>query len=261
MKKNAGLCAWCLTVLIIVCVPFSEFASGEKELKYEGEDQSKEQGLEEKKEKTKKPASGMLLNYKPPLRGKPGSRVGGGSRGAGQDDLFLAFLAPDHTGLTTKRQPSLYWFVSRPTATRIEITINDEKSIQPVLEITLEKPEEVGIQSFRLADHDLALLPGVEYQWFVSIIPDPEYRSKDIVDTGYIKLIEPSKTLNEKLANASGLEVSVIYAEEGLWYDALGAISELIEIDPKNSELREQRAYLLEQIGLNTVADYERKLK
>src|SRR5437867_13335867 len=48
--------------------------------------------------------------YKPPLRGAPGGRVGGGTRGTQERDIFvLSVLAPDHTGLTTREQPSLFW--------------------------------------------------------------------------------------------------------------------------------------------------------
>src|SRR5688572_21778645 len=50
--------------------------------------------------------------YNPPPRGAPGGRVGGGTRGPGQRDVFvLSVLAPDHSGLTSSEQPSLYWFI------------------------------------------------------------------------------------------------------------------------------------------------------
>ena len=50
-----------------------------------------------------------------------------------------------------------------------------------------------------------------------------------------------------------------IYAESGIWYDAIMAISELIEASPKDMNLRKQRAGLLEQVGLPEVAEYELK--
>src|SRR5512134_1193228 len=54
--------------------------------------------------------------YKPPLRGAPRGRIGGGTRGTGLDSLALSVLAPDHSGLTIREQPSLYWIISNPTA-------------------------------------------------------------------------------------------------------------------------------------------------
>ena len=42
------------------------------------------------------------------------------------------------------------------------------------------------------------------------------------------------------------------------WYDALTALSEEIAADPANRELRDERASLLEQVGLVGLAQRER---
>ena len=54
--------------------------------------------------------------YNPPSRGAPGGRIGGGTRGGGQNVFVLSVLAPDHSAFTTSEQPSLYWFISNPTS-------------------------------------------------------------------------------------------------------------------------------------------------
>jgi hypothetical protein len=54
--------------------------------------------------------------YKPPLRGAPGGRVGGGSRAPGKTLKFTA-LAPNHTALTSREHPVLYWHQSLPAST------------------------------------------------------------------------------------------------------------------------------------------------
>ena len=61
------------------------------------------------------------------------------------------------------------------------------------------------------------------------------------------KELEPVKA---KLAKASNNETPFIYAEAGLWYDALKSISDLIDAAPQNLELRKQRTALLTQVGL-----------
>jgi len=45
--------------------------------------------------------------YRPPKRGAPGGRVGGGTRGFQREVFVLSVLAPDHTGLTVSEQPFL----------------------------------------------------------------------------------------------------------------------------------------------------------
>ena len=50
--------------------------------------------------------------YKPPLRGAPASRVGGGSRGVRTEMPRLYVLAPPDIGFTTRAKPDLFWFAS-----------------------------------------------------------------------------------------------------------------------------------------------------
>src|SRR5262249_44782001 len=77
--------------------------------------------------------------YNPPSRGAPGGRIGGGTRGGG-NIFVLSVLAPDHSGLTTSEQPSLYWFISKTTSLPVEVTLMDPQGIKPILETQLPAP-------------------------------------------------------------------------------------------------------------------------
>jgi hypothetical protein len=203
--------------------------------------------------------AGMFIKYKPPLMGKPGSRVGGGTRGTGAIDLFLAAIVPDHTGMTSKSKPTLCWYISRPTDTRIEITVDDGKSIKPVLETKVESPAGDGMNCLNLSQFGIDLQRGAEYQWFVAIIPDPEQRSKDVVSGGVIVFTEPPKSLADKLSTAKGADVSKAYAEDGFWYDAVESLSELIRNNPEDKRYQALRLDLLEQAGLSEVVRQYKK--
>jgi len=72
-------------------------------------------------------------------------------------------------------------------------------------------------------------------------------------------VVAPPPRLNDKLKAAGVGKAYYAYAEEGLWCDALQSISEMIEAAPGKKQLREDRADLLEQVGLISVADAERK--
>jgi len=199
-------------------------------------------------------AAQALPIYIPPLRGAPASRVGGASRGLTDARVTLSVLAPNHTGLTISEQPSLYWYLADPVAARLELTLIDDQAINPLAEIQLSAPDAPGIQHVDLSKHDIKLKPGVEYQWFVALVPDPKQRSKDILAGGTIKRVEPSPTLSAKLVHARGQQLTYVYAEEGIWYDAIAAVSGLIENAPDNANLKAQRATLLEQVGLPEIA-------
>ncbi len=203
-------------------------------------------------------ASTTVPVYMPPKRGAPFGRIGGGSRQPGIDLPALYVLVPDHTGLTTKEQPTLYWFVSGPAETRVRITLLDEEGIDPLLETDLEAVRVAGIHELRLADHGVVLQPNVEYRWFVSLVVDPGKRSKDVVSGGTIRWVKPSTELRNALAEASSDREGFVYAENGIWYDAIEALSRQIEQSPENASLRAQRAALLDQVELMEVAAFDR---
>ena len=193
--------------------------------------------------------------YRPPMRGAPVARIGGGTRGIGDMTLELVVLAPDHTGLTTKEQPTLYWYVSEPVPTKLEVTVINDEAIDPALEEVVATPGRAGIQKIELAKSGTRLEPDLEYRWFVSVVADPGQRSNDIVASGTIQRITPEGALKARIAKADERALARIYAEEGVWYDAVDAISRLIEKSPNDAALREQRAALLEQVGLQAAAN------
>ena len=198
------------------------------------------------------------FTYRPPMRGAPAARIGGGTRGTGAMAVELAVLAPDHTGLTTKDQPTLYWYVSQPVPARLEVTVINDAAVDPALEKAIESPRRAGIQSIDLTQTSVRLKPGIEYRWFVSVVADPEQRSNDIVASGTIERIAPEGAFKNKIVGADERSLARLYAQEGVWYDTIDALSRLIEKAPADSTLREERAALLEQVGLKSVADYTR---
>ena len=188
--------------------------------------------------------------YKPPLRGAPGGRIGGATRGVARDVFVLSVLAPDHTGLTAVEQPSLFWYISNPISLPLELTVMDPRQAQPLLETALPALRQGGIQRVRLADHGVRLEQGVAYRWFIAVVADPGRRSRDILSGGAIERGELPEALKARLATAKAQDKPAIYAEGGYWYDALGSISDLIDGAPGDATLQTERQDLLKQIGL-----------
>lgn len=185
------------------------------------------------------------FSYKPPLRGAPATRVGGGTRSVGALALTVSVLAPNETGFTTHDKPTIYWYVSETLNTPVELTLTTTEplkdAVPPALEITLQPPIAKGVHALRLGDHGVTLKPGVEYQWFVAVVSNPAQRSSDVVAGGAIKRVEPAA-----------------YAQDGLWYDAIDQLSQRISANPADQRLRQQRAALLEQVGLREAAAFDR---
>jgi len=201
------------------------------------------------------PAKGLPI-YKPPMLGKPTRTVGGGSRGPGDSAPHLYAIVPNHVAQTSSDQPSLFWYVDGvlPAGAKVELTLIDDEGLDPQLETTLPTPSRAGLHRINLTDHGVKLAPGTEYEWSVSIIIDPADRSKDIVATGWIDRVARTDGLSARLA-AEGDQRSVhVFAEEGLWYDALTALGDQMQSDPDDPELQAIRSSLLHQVGLDAVA-------
>jgi hypothetical protein len=213
---------------------------------------------DEGKTSTARPA----IAYKAPLRGAPVTRVGGGTRSLSAQPVALSVLAPNETGYTTREKPTLYWYVSEDLAGAVELTLVSTESLEaaakPALDITLQPPIGKGVHALSLEEHGVALKLGVEYQWFVAVLAPGGERSGDVVAGGTIKRVAESEAVRAQLKQAPVAQRAAAYAGEGIWYDALEQLSRLISADPADRTLREQRADLLEQVGLADAARFDR---
>lgn len=201
------------------------------------------------------------LLYKPPAGSgseKIPNRVSGGARGGSTDASLLA-LVPDHAALTTQAQPSLFWFQSRPAKASLEITLVEPNKAKPLLALKSDLAKTGGIQRVKLSDYKIELKPGVTYEWAVAIVPDPANRSQDVVAKGTIKRVERPADLPANIESMEPLDRAAAYAQAGIWYDALEAVSSAVDAHPDDSSIREQRAALLSQVGLSQAVAVDQK--
>ena len=201
-----------------------------------------------------------VLQFQPPETDSPTRRVGGHVRGAGDPLPTVMNLAPIRVGLTIAEHPVLYWYLSGQSDYPMEISLIGGRSVEPLLEISIEPPVESGVHAVRLADYGVALESGQTYEWFVALISDEEVRSKDVVSGAAIKRIDTSPQLEARLAGAGPQQWTRIYAEEGLWYDLVDTLSEAIRIAPEDTALRASRANLMEQVSLFSIETYDRQI-
>ncbi|MEE9356118.1 MAG: DUF928 domain-containing protein [Methylococcaceae bacterium] len=228
----------------------------EKQAPYSNQKEKNSQRTTPSKTKT-----GQPIKYIPPFLGAPATDrlIGMAVRGQKkQHDQLLAVLTPTHTGLTTKAQPTLHWYIANPVSKSIqyvEFVLNSEKSITPVLRTRLDLPKKRGIQKLRLADYDITLEPDVEYAWSIALVADPTTRSHDFVSSGKVKLGSSKSALQKRLKQASEKQYPNLFAQAGFWYDTLTALVKQTEQKPNNQTFRNDLVQLLEQVGLHQVAE------
>ena len=121
-----------------------------------------------------KPSSSTLknlLSYRSPSEKKEGTASvnpnrlnGGGTREVNLDTLQpFQLLAPNHTALTSKSQPVVYWFVSSDEVKTVTLTLLQDGNDKPLIEKTIEIKNK-GLQQIDLATFGVSLQPNSEYR-------------------------------------------------------------------------------------------------
>ncbi len=151
----------------------------------------------------------------------------GTTRGCFEGDQPLTILASrNYVGRTASLHPTFAWFVSRnSTAKPIKFIIYESVpngKPKKVREISLRSsPEIMEVSPF--SENEPGLQAGKQYLWQVIIQCDPDNPSGDSASEARVEVVGMPASVQSKLDKATnGVEKANIYAQEGLWYDALG---------------------------------------
>jgi hypothetical protein len=194
------------------------------------------------------------FKYIPPERGTPRRTQGTGTRGGDESEsVALKLLVPhDHTGQTLSGHPTFFWYVSEVPTEPVEFALVESGVAQPIFVQQLQLYK-AGIVRLEMPKNLPELIPGKEYRWSVSLINNTERRSHDTFAQSWIKRVPETPALKQQLATATTVrDRASVYAEAGLWYDALNALS-------TTPSVREDFLLLLDRFGLQQVADQERQ--
>jgi hypothetical protein len=192
--------------------------------------------------------------FVPPDSGAPATRVAAATRGPGSNLPHLFLFVPEQTGLTGKASPTLYWYLSRRFSGPIEVALQDERGIDPILSLRLDRGADAGVHAVSLAEHGIALAPGVDYEWSVELVVDPTQPSANIHASGTIR-----RVVRDDLPRTGGDAARLdMLAANGLWFDAIELSSRLIARQPQDEGWRAARAALLEQVDLDEPAAFDR---
>ncbi len=190
--------------------------------------------------------------------GLPTYRRGGGSRGsclANRSEL-VALIPENAVGKTTTALPKLFFYipqVNRSETITLEFVLRDRQD-KLVYETFFNTDGKSGIVSVDLPESGKSneLKINEQYHWYLSMICDPQNRSRDVVVEGWIRRVTLEPVIEEKLARAQPLERASIYQKQGIWYDALSTLAEQKQAaDPR---LKAKWTELLASVGLGDLA-------
>ncbi|MGL5080008.1 MAG: DUF928 domain-containing protein [Microcoleaceae cyanobacterium] len=200
--------------------------------------------------------------FQPPVRGVPGRREGGGTRGplscpSGVNKL-TALIPASTLGRTVLEKPSILYYV--PVAlnqTLVELELaNEAEEVIYTTSFKLSNPKP-GIVQVNLADKQNApaLKSDQNYHWYLTIRCDTDSpdASSDITVHGWINRVALNSSQISELEQAAPRDRLSLYEEKGLWYDMLSTLAELRSENPGNSELTQKWSELLNSVGLEKI--------
>ena len=162
----------------------------------------------------------------PPDRRSDGGTTRGMTRGCSGGGMPLTVLASrNYVGRTISSHPTFAWFVPGDSVSKpMQFTIYEwvpGGNAKEVRKISLQSsPGIMKLSPF--SENEQGLQPGKEYSWQVVIHCDPDNASGDLWSRASIEVVEMPPAVQSKLNKAvNSAEKANIYAEAGLWYNAL----------------------------------------
>lgn len=196
--------------------------------------------------------------FKPPERGTPTTTIGGASRGSAclKEKKALKGLIPENKlGLTFAEHPTFYWSVPLTTVKTAQLTLFTGQGKKVLYETNLTIPNKAGIISFTLPADAPPLEVGKTYHWYLSLICDDSDYSNNPRVEGWVERTKPESPLMEKLAKADLQKLPTLYAEAGIWYEALDSLVQLRRTQPNDLKTRLDWKQFLNSVGLNAIAN------
>jgi hypothetical protein len=213
------------------------------------------------------PIEAFAQRYIPRDRGLPGRREGGGTRGdciragnpsATRPSALTALMPDKNLGLTTSNTPTLFWYVPENAATAAEFILMDDSDTE-VYKARFQVTGEAGIISLSLPE-EAGLPPlevGKDYHWSFALICAAQESSDNsgiVFTEGWIQRIEADAELQARLDNTAEQDRALVYAEAGIWQDALSSLASQRRTQPTNSTFATRWNTLLESVGLTSLS-------
>ncbi len=226
----------------------------------------------------------------PPNRGIAGNRVGGASRVSSRDpidespnsDRRLTALVPEYKsaaeagkskpeltkvwGLTANEHPTLWFYIpyAQNSISRIDFILSDEDNPtnKTVYRNAIQSFTQPGIINFSLPQTSKPLAIDKLYQWELKLTMKRQL-DREISVKGWIQRADLNSDLSERIKQSTPELQAALYAENGLWYDALSTFAELrrdvpaerLRQRPQDITIIQDWRNILKSVDLGKLAD------
>jgi Domain of Unknown Function (DUF928) len=218
----------------------------------------------------------------PPNRGIAGNRVGGASRVSSRDPIDespnsnrrLTALVPEYKnateagklnpeltkvwGLTANEHPTLWFYIpyAQNSISRIDFILSDgdNPTNRTVYQNAIQSPTQPGIVNFSLPQTSTPLAIDKLYQWELKLTMKRQL-DQEISVKGWIQRAGLNSNLSDLIKQATPDRQAALYAENGLWYDALSTVAALRRDRPQDLAIIQDWKNILRSVDLGKLAN------
>ncbi len=192
------------------------------------------------------------INDRPPTEPRGPQRGGCGSI----RQLGVTALVPKNKiGRTVSEYPTFFFYLPQTKAELAEFTLEDPSGKQ-IYKQELKISNLSGVIGISIPANTNVppLEAGKSYRWNFTVNCDSQDRSSDEIESGFVRRVELSADIRSQLDRADSRQKTVIYAENGIWQDALSTLAAARRANPNDAELAADWKILLYSVKLGHIA-------
>ena len=207
----------------------------------------------------------QVAQYTPPRgMGAPSRTVGGATRGnsCGNSQeisaLPLTALVPslpenNNWAVTVAANPEFFVYVPKSSARKAEFVLKDE-AYNDVYRTNFPISGQAEIIEVRLPKNT-ALQVGKNYSWYFTIFCNPIDRSQNAFIHSWSVRTELNPALDAQIKQAAPIERYKLYAQNGIWHEAVATLAAELRKNPDDSALVAEWKKLLQSAGIKNLVD------
>jgi hypothetical protein len=187
----------------------------------------------------------------------PTARVRSVRGGCGSSNqVSVTPLVPKNKiGWTVSDYPTFFFYLPQTDSELAEFILEDESGNQIYQqELTIKNLSGVIGVSIPANTNVPPLEVGKSYTWKFTVVCDAQDRSSDQLESGIVRRVELSPDILSELEKADPRLKTFIYAEKGIWQDALSNLAEARRANPNDPVFQTDWESLLDSVTLGEIA-------
>jgi hypothetical protein len=175
---------------------------------------------------------------------------------ASSNQVSLTALVPKNKiGRTVSDYPTFFFYLPQTDAELAELILEDESgNLIYQQDLTIKNLSGVIGVSIPANTNVPPLEVGKSYTWKFTVVCDAEDRASDQLETGIVRRVELSADILSQLDQADPRLKTFIYAENGIWQDALSTLAAARLANPNDRVFQTDWERLLDSVTLGEIA-------